>query len=94
MSESILKKAAGTDKLPDKQEAEVEVNALMEGKTGKSGKTVIALLDEAKTVARIMHYVWADVSSAHTFAVVLSIWNSSARYGETSKRPLCRGRVL
>ena len=36
-----------------------------------------------------MHYVWADVSSAHTFAVVLSIWNSSARYGETSKRPLC-----
>lgn len=31
----------------DKQEAEVEVNALLEGKTGKSGKTVIALLDEA-----------------------------------------------
>ena len=33
----------------DKQEAEVEVNALMEGKIGKSGKTVIALLDEAGT---------------------------------------------
>ena len=31
----------------DKQEAEVEVNALLEGKIGKSGKTVIALLDEA-----------------------------------------------
>ena len=31
----------------DKQEAEVEVNALLEGKTGKSGKTVIALFDEA-----------------------------------------------
>lgn len=31
----------------DKQEAEVEVNALLEGKAGKSGKTVIALLDEA-----------------------------------------------
>lgn len=31
----------------DKQEAEVEVNALLEGKTGKSGKTVITLLDEA-----------------------------------------------
>ena len=33
----------------DKQEAEVEVNALLEGQTGKSGKTVIALLDEAGT---------------------------------------------
>ena len=33
----------------DKQEAEVEVNALLEGKAGKSGKTVIALLDEAGT---------------------------------------------
>ena len=33
----------------DKQEAEVEVNALLEGKIGKSGKTVIALLDEAGT---------------------------------------------
>lgn len=33
----------------DKQEAEVEVNALLEGKIGKSGKTVIALLDEADT---------------------------------------------
>ena len=33
----------------DKQEAEVEVNALLEGKIGKSGKTVIALLDEAST---------------------------------------------
>ena len=31
----------------DKQKAEVEVNALLEGKVGKSGKTVIALLDEA-----------------------------------------------
>ena len=31
----------------DKLEAEVEVNALLEGKIGKSGKTVIALLDEA-----------------------------------------------
>ena len=31
----------------DRQEAEVEVNALLEGKIGKSGKTVIALLDEA-----------------------------------------------
>ena len=31
----------------DKQEAEVEVNALLEGKAGKSGKTVIALFDEA-----------------------------------------------
>ena len=31
----------------DKQEAEVGVNALLEGKIGKSGKTVIALLDEA-----------------------------------------------
>lgn len=31
----------------DKQEAEVEVNALLEGKIGKSGKTVIALFDEA-----------------------------------------------
>ena len=71
MSESILKKAAGTDKLPDKQEAEV------------SARAFAAFID-----------VWADVSSAHTFAVVLSIWNSSARYGETSKRPLCRGRVL
>ncbi len=33
----------------DKQEAEVEVNALLEGKIGKSGKTVFALLDEAGT---------------------------------------------
>ena len=33
----------------DKLEAEVEVNALLEGKIGKSGKTVIALLDEAGT---------------------------------------------
>lgn len=33
----------------DTQEAEVEVNALLEGKIGKSGKTVIALLDEAGT---------------------------------------------
>ena len=33
----------------DKQEAEVEVNALLEGKIGKSGKTVIALQDEAGT---------------------------------------------
>lgn len=33
----------------EKQEAEVEVNALLEGKIGKSGKTVIALLDEAGT---------------------------------------------
>ena len=33
----------------DKQKAEVEVNALLEGKIGKSGKTVIALLDEAGT---------------------------------------------
>ena len=33
----------------DKQEAEVEVNALLEGKIGKSGKTVIALLDQAGT---------------------------------------------
>ena len=33
----------------DKQEAEVEVNALLEGKIRKSGKTVIALLDEAGT---------------------------------------------
>ena len=33
----------------DKQEAEVEVNALLEGKIGKSGKTIIALLDEAGT---------------------------------------------
>lgn len=33
----------------DKQEAKVEVNALLEGKIGKSGKTVIALLDEAGT---------------------------------------------
>ena len=33
----------------DKQEAEVEVSALLEGKIGKSGKTVIALLDEAGT---------------------------------------------
>ena len=33
----------------DKQEAEVEVNALLEGKIGKSGKTVIALLNEAGT---------------------------------------------
>ena len=33
----------------DKQEAEVEVNALLEGKIGKSGKTVIVLLDEAGT---------------------------------------------
>ena len=33
----------------DKQEAEVEVNALLEGKIGKSGKTVIALIDEAGT---------------------------------------------
>ena len=33
----------------DKQEAEVEVNALLKGKIGKSGKTVIALLDEAGT---------------------------------------------
>ncbi len=33
----------------DKQEAEVEVNALLEGKIGKSGKTVIALLDEKGT---------------------------------------------
>lgn len=32
-----------------------------------------------------MHYVWADVSSAHTLAVVLSIWNSSARYGKLLK---------
>ena len=31
----------------DKQEAEVEVNALLEGKIRKLGKTVIALLDEA-----------------------------------------------
>ena len=33
----------------NRQEAEVEVNALLEGKIGKSGKTVIALLDEAGT---------------------------------------------
>ena len=33
----------------DKQEAEVEVNALLKGKIRKSGKTVIALLDEAGT---------------------------------------------
>ena len=33
----------------DKQEAEVEVNALLEGKIGKSGKTVIALLDKKGT---------------------------------------------
>ena len=33
----------------DRQEAEVEVNALLEGKIGKSGKTVIALLDETGT---------------------------------------------
>ena len=33
----------------DKQEAEVEVNALLEGKIGKSGKTIIALFDEAGT---------------------------------------------
>ena len=33
----------------DRQEAEVEVNALLEGKIGKSGKTIIALLDEAGT---------------------------------------------
>ena len=33
----------------DKQEAEVEVNALLDGKIGKSGKTVIALRDEAGT---------------------------------------------
>ena len=33
----------------DKQEAEIEVNVLLEGKIGKSGKTVIALLDEAGT---------------------------------------------
>ena len=30
----------------DKQEAEIEVNALLEGKTGKSGKTVIALFNK------------------------------------------------
>ena len=33
----------------NRQEAEVEVNALLEGKIGKSGKTVIALLDEKGT---------------------------------------------
>ena len=33
----------------NRQEAEVEVNALLDGKIGKSGKTVIALLDEAGT---------------------------------------------
>ena len=33
----------------NRQEAEVEVNALLEGKIGKSGKTVIALLDEEGT---------------------------------------------
>ena len=33
----------------NRQAAEVEVNALLEGKIGKSGKTVIALLDEAGT---------------------------------------------
>ena len=34
-----------------------------------------------------MHYVWADVSSAHTFAVVLSIWNFLwPDTGETSEK--------
>ena len=33
----------------NRQEAEVEVNALLEGKIGKSGKTVIVLLDEKGT---------------------------------------------
>ena len=33
----------------NRQEAEVEVNALLDGKIGKSGKTVIALLDEKGT---------------------------------------------
>lgn len=33
----------------NRQEAEVEVNALLEGKIGKSGKTVIALLDKKGT---------------------------------------------
>ena len=33
----------------NRQEAEVEINALLEGKIGKSGKTVIALLDEKGT---------------------------------------------
>ena len=33
----------------NRQAAEVEVNALLEGKIGKSGKTVIALLDEKGT---------------------------------------------
>ena len=33
----------------NRQEAEVEVNALLDGKIGRSGKTVIALLDEAGT---------------------------------------------
>lgn len=33
----------------NRQEADVEVNALLEGKIGKSGKTVIALLDEKGT---------------------------------------------
>lgn len=33
----------------NRQEAEVEINALLEGKIGESGKTVIALLDEKGT---------------------------------------------
>ena len=35
--------------IANRQAAEVEVNALLEGKIGKSGKTVIALLDEKGT---------------------------------------------
>lgn len=65
----------------DKQEAEVEVNALLEGKIGKSGKTVIALLDEAGTKVAEQTISGATPAIKTTLKVVNpQLWSPESPY--------------
>ena len=65
----------------DKQEAEVEVNALLEGKIGKSGKTVVALLDEAGTKVAEQTISGATPAIKTTLKVVNpQLWSPESPY--------------
>ena len=65
----------------DKQEAEVEVNALLEGKIGKSGKTVIALLDEAGTKVAEQTFKGATPEIKTTLKVASpQLWSPESPY--------------
>ena len=65
----------------DKQEAEVEVNALLEGKISKSGKTVVALLDEAGTKVAEQTISGATPAIKTTLKVVNpQLWSPESPY--------------